>query len=48
MARLRAKLGRGATVVMWQWTDALELEGQRFDASALFVPLDTLKIKESL
>lgn len=44
LAKLRIKLGHGATVVMWQWTDAYAVDGKHFDASRLFVNVDTLKI----
>lgn len=44
LAVLRAKLGRGATVVMWQWTDAYAVGKATFDASRLFVSVDKLRI----
>lgn len=44
LAKLRLKLGAGATVVMWQWTDKYADDGKSFDASRLFVDIDTLKI----
>lgn len=45
LSALRIALGRGAKVVLWQWTDGLAVGSDRFDASALLVPLDSLLIK---
>ena len=41
--RLRIRL-RGAHVVMWQFTSIYAIHGKSFDASVLYVPLDSLLI----
>lgn len=40
----RPRVGHGASVVLWQFTDAYKVGSGRFDASRLYVPLDTLLI----
>lgn len=42
LSRLRIRLGRGVTVVMWQWTDRFKVGPRYFDASRIFVPVDKL------
>jgi lysozyme len=42
LARLRQKLGRGASVVMWQFTDSYAVGPYRFDASLVLVPVEKL------
>lgn len=44
LARLRIRLGHHLTVVMWQWTDRLNLGRETYDASRLFVPVSRLLI----
>lgn len=44
LAKLRMKLGIGASVVMWQWTDAYQVGGKGYDASRLFVDINTIRI----
>lgn len=39
LAPLRYRLGHGASVVLWQWTDVYAIGGRRFDASRLLGPL---------
>ena len=43
IAKLRIKVGHGANLAMWQWTDCLTDGGHRFDASRLMVPLDRMR-----
>jgi GH25 family lysozyme M1 (1,4-beta-N-acetylmuramidase) len=43
-AKLRIRLGRGATVVLWQWTDRDSVDGHGYDDSLLLAPLDSLLI----
>lgn len=40
----RPRVGRGATVVAWQYTDRLAAGSAHVDASRAFVPLDALKV----
>lgn len=42
LKRLRWRLGRGASVVMWQFTDCFEAGGKGFDGSAILVRLGRL------
>lgn len=44
IAALRIKLQHGATVVLWQWTDAYAVGSRRYDASALLTDIDTIRI----
>lgn len=44
LAKLRIRLRHGVTVVMWQWTSTLEVDGRHYDASALLAPLDSIRI----
>lgn len=44
LAKLRIRLGRGASVVLWQWTSVYGVNGKSYDASRLMVPLDRLLI----
>jgi GH25 family lysozyme M1 (1,4-beta-N-acetylmuramidase) len=39
LAKLRIRLLNGASVVMWQWTDAYAVAGKNYDASRLMCPL---------
>ncbi len=39
LSTLRIKLGTGATVVMWQWTDRFKVEDHYYDCSRMFVPV---------
>lgn len=48
LAARRIRLKHGATVVLWQWTDAFAVGGRRFDASRLFVDVRTLLIPKTL
>ena len=42
LARLRAKLRHGATVVLWQWSQNFLVQGHEFDASRILVNPDRL------
>lgn len=44
IARMRVRLGYGATVVLWQWTDGYRVGGATFDASRLFGKLQSILI----
>lgn len=44
LATLRERLGHGASVVLWQWTDTLELDGAFFDCSRIMAPLDRMAV----
>lgn len=44
IARLRYRLGNGASVVLWQWTELYAVGGRYFDASRLLTGLDNLLI----
>jgi GH25 family lysozyme M1 (1,4-beta-N-acetylmuramidase) len=47
LLRLRARL-RGATVVLWQFTDGYKVGSKTFDCSALLAPLNSIRIGSSL
>lgn len=44
LAALRIRLQHGASVVLWQWTDAYAINGRGYDASRLFVDPASLVI----
>lgn len=44
LAAKRIRLGGGANVVLWQWTDRLAVGSGHYDASRLMVPLKSLLI----
>lgn len=44
LAQKRLKLSHGASVVLWQWTDHFQDSGHYYDASRLFVNVNTLLI----
>lgn len=44
LSSLRIALTRGVTVALWQWTDSYAVGSARFDASALLVDINTLRI----
>lgn len=48
LAQKRVKLLSGASVVMWQWTDRLAVGVHFYDASRLFVPVNSLLIPANL
>lgn len=48
LAKLRIRLFNGVTVVMWQWTDGLLVNGHAYDASALLTDIANLRIKAGL
>lgn len=43
LVKLRWRLGGGATVGLWQWTDHFAAVGRYFDASRLMMPLENLR-----
>ena len=45
IARLRMRLGSGASVALWQWTDRYAADGRLWDASRLMVPVSSLLIR---
>ena len=45
LSALRIALTKGVTVVLWQWTDAYAVGRSRFDASALLVSLNSIRIQ---
>jgi len=44
LSTLRIALAHGVRVVLWQWTDAYAVGNAHFDASALLVGLDSIRI----
>lgn len=40
----RSPVGHGVTVVMWQFSETYKVQGRRFDASHLYVPIERLLI----
>lgn len=48
LERLRIRLGHGASVVMWQWTDKYPVGNRLYDASRLFSELGWLLIPEGV
>jgi GH25 family lysozyme M1 (1,4-beta-N-acetylmuramidase) len=44
---LRPRVGMGTSVCMWQFSDRYPVQGGRYDASRLLVPLDVLRIPHS-
>lgn len=44
----RPVVGNGASVVLWQYTDAYPVGRRTYDASRLYVPLDELRIGRAL
>lgn len=45
LAKLRVRLLHGVSVVLWQWTDDMKVNGKGYDASLLLTSLDNLLIK---
>jgi GH25 family lysozyme M1 (1,4-beta-N-acetylmuramidase) len=45
LSALRIALTHGVRVVLWQWTDAYAVGNAHFDASALLVSLDSIRIR---
>ena len=43
----RARLGRGITVALWQYTSRWQIRGRGFDGSYLLAPLDTIRIPKA-
>jgi GH25 family lysozyme M1 (1,4-beta-N-acetylmuramidase) len=44
IAKLRLRLGHGATVILWQWTDREKEGGGSFDSSLVLADLDRYRI----
>jgi GH25 family lysozyme M1 (1,4-beta-N-acetylmuramidase) len=44
LAKLRVRLGSGVSVVLWQFTDAYNVNGKLYDASVLLTDIDRLLI----
>ena len=44
LSKLRIRLQHGVSVVLWQWTDELDVAGRHYDASVLLTSLDKIRI----